>query len=200
MKAKLECGIAQEFAQRGCRSWDATFGARAASRFLGPLWDLRNMSSGLRRSGWTMRRSCGMPFRGSPIFNVRGKSLSNARDFVATISCRQCPPSQSEVYARGHDDGMMSTLHTLLGGLTGTPEQRTRANMVASLPTRLGGRGLRSAVRLSIADGGGQVAHRSRSDPEISGNRRPRRVFGRVASSRANAGPPRFRRYQRANS
>ena len=62
---------------------------------------------------------------------------------------RTMPPSQSDVYARGHDDGMMSTMHTLLGRLTGTPEQKTRANMIALLPSRLGGHGLRSALRLS---------------------------------------------------
>ena len=127
-----------------------------------------------------------------------------ARDLVATTSCGQCPPSQSEVYAIGNDDGM-STMHALLGGFTGTPEQKTRANMIALLPTGLEGLGLRvrgAIVPRSVlglmggrfADGGGHVAHRCRSDPEISGSRRPGGVFGRVASSRAHVGPPWFRR------
>ena len=43
-------------------------------------------------------------------------------------------PSQSEVCAQGHDDGMMSTMHALLGGLTGILEQQRRAHMFAPLP------------------------------------------------------------------
>ena len=62
---------------------------------------------------------------------------------------RTMPPSQSVEYAQGHDDGMMSTMHALLGGLTGSEEQQRRAHLIASLPLRLGGHGLRSAVRMS---------------------------------------------------
>ena len=62
---------------------------------------------------------------------------------------RTMPPSQSAEYARGHDDGMMSTMHALFGGVTGSEEQKRRAHMIASLLLRLGGHGLRSAVRVS---------------------------------------------------
>ena len=40
---------------------------------------------------------------------------------------RTMPPSQSVEYAQGHDDGMMSTMHALLGGLTGSEEQQARS-------------------------------------------------------------------------
>ena len=39
---------------------------------------------------------------------------------------RTMPLSQSVEYAQGHDDGMMSTMHALLGGLTGSEEQHDR--------------------------------------------------------------------------
>ena len=57
--------------------------------------------------------------------------------------------AESVEYAQGHDDGMMSTMHALLAGLTGSEEQQRRAHLIASLPLRLGGHGLRSAVRTS---------------------------------------------------
>ena len=43
----------------------------------------------------------------------------------------------------------MSTMHALLGGLTSSEEQKKRAHMIVSLLLRLGGHGLRSAVRMS---------------------------------------------------
>ena len=64
--------------------------------------------------------------------------------FVRTV-----PPSESRSYAEGHDAGMMETMCSLLGGLTGDEEQKQMAQKIATLPMRLGGLGLRSAVRMS---------------------------------------------------
>ena len=64
--------------------------------------------------------------------------------FVRTV-----PPSESRSYAEGHDTGMMETMCSLLGGLTGDEEQKQMAQKIATLPMRLGGLGLRSAVRMS---------------------------------------------------
>ena len=64
--------------------------------------------------------------------------------FVRTV-----PPSESRLYAEGHDTGMIETMCSLLGGLTGDEEQKQMAQRIATLPMRLGGLGLRSAVRMS---------------------------------------------------
>ena len=64
---------------------------------------------------------------------------------------RTLPPSQSKTYAREHDAGMWATAQTLLGGLPGTPAEQATARDLASLPLRLGGAGLRSAVRTGPA-------------------------------------------------
>ena len=60
---------------------------------------------------------------------------------------RTLPPELSAEYASEHDRGMWRTAMALLGQLPGTPEQLDRAKIVASLPMRMGGLGLRSAGR-----------------------------------------------------
>ena len=64
---------------------------------------------------------------------------------------RTLPPRQSAEYAQCHDDGMMRVMDGLMEGLTGTGEEKTEAHQLASLPMRLGGLGLRSAVRMAPA-------------------------------------------------
>ena len=64
-------------------------------------------------------------------------------------SLRTLPPSQSAEYARQHDVGVMTTMESLLNGLTGDTNQNDTAREIASLPMRLGGLGLRSATRSS---------------------------------------------------
>ena len=71
--------------------------------------------------------------------------------------CGGCPWSDqwacilSAPDACGHDDGMMRVLDGLMGGLTGSGEEKMVAHQLASLLVRLGGLGLRSAVRLASA-------------------------------------------------
>ena len=64
---------------------------------------------------------------------------------------RTLPPSQATEYAQAHDDGMLQVMNALMGGLTGTEQERTTAHQLATLPMRLGGLGLRSASRMAPA-------------------------------------------------
>ena len=59
---------------------------------------------------------------------------------------RTVPPSQSKVYAEAHDRGLWNAAQELLGGLPGSLEQKTTAAKLSTLPMRIGGLGLRSAV------------------------------------------------------
>ena len=90
-----------------------------------------------------------MPSHGCPMCNVRGKSFVQCAGPRCHHFLRTMQPSQSVEHAQGHDDGMMSTMHALFGGLTCLEEQQRRTHLIASLPLRLGGHGLRSAVRMS---------------------------------------------------
>ena len=72
---------------------------------------------------------------------------SRCHHFVRTV-----PPSESRAYAEGHDTGMIETMRLLLGGLTGNEAQKHMAQSIATLPMRLGGLGLRSASRMSLAE------------------------------------------------
>ena len=64
---------------------------------------------------------------------------------------RTLPPSQSRAYAMGHDDGMWQTACRLLEPLPGNNLEHLTARMLATLPQRLGGVGLRSAERTGPA-------------------------------------------------
>ena len=64
---------------------------------------------------------------------------------------RTLPPSQSAEYARAHDQGMWTACQALLGGLPGDEASVEMARLIASLPMRLGGLGLRSALRTAPA-------------------------------------------------
>ena len=57
---------------------------------------------------------------------------------------RFVPPSQSEIYADGHDGGMWRAFEALMGRLPGDIQEREAARRVVSLPMRLGGFGFRS--------------------------------------------------------
>ena len=57
----------------------------------------------------------------------------------------------SAQYAQGHDEGMWNTAKALLGEVPGTAEEVREAERVARLPMRMGGLGLRSAVRCADA-------------------------------------------------
>ena len=61
------------------------------------------------------------------------------------------PPSASLDYAQRHDTGMLGTMESLLGSVPGTQPQKATAHMLATLPMRMGGLGLRSAVRTAPA-------------------------------------------------
>jgi len=64
---------------------------------------------------------------------------------------RTLPPSQSQAYARAHDDGMWTAAQRLLGELPGGDAALETARVLATLPMRLGGVGLRSAARTAQA-------------------------------------------------
>ena len=52
---------------------------------------------------------------------------------------RTLPPSESAEYAQRHDDGMWQAMQALMGGLTGTEEQKLTARQLTTLPMRMGG-------------------------------------------------------------
>ena len=64
---------------------------------------------------------------------------------------RTLPPARAEGYAHAHDEGIWSTARRILADLPGSEAERDRARLLASLPMRMGGLGLRSAVRCSRA-------------------------------------------------
>ena len=64
---------------------------------------------------------------------------------------RTLPPAWAEGYAHAHDEGIWSTARRILADLAGSEAERDRARLLASLPMRMGGLGLRSAVRCSLA-------------------------------------------------
>ena len=63
---------------------------------------------------------------------------------------RTLPPSESEEYARAHDVGMARVMDRLLA-LPGDPHEQEVALNLASLPMRMGGLGLRRALRMAPA-------------------------------------------------
>ena len=64
---------------------------------------------------------------------------------------RTIPPCQTAEYTQRHDEGMWHTLTALLGHPAGLREGSETARGTTTLPFRLGGLGLRSAVRMSRA-------------------------------------------------
>ena len=67
----------------------------------------------------------------------------------ATHTMRTMPPGASADYCRAHDDGIWATVKVLLDGIREGEEHESR--QLATLPMRMGGLGLRSAVRCAPA-------------------------------------------------
>ena len=63
---------------------------------------------------------------------------------------RNIPPSQTTAFAANHDAGIWNCLQQLLDTLPDSASVE-RANIIAQLPQRLGGLGLRSATRTANA-------------------------------------------------
>ena len=64
---------------------------------------------------------------------------------------RTLPPSQSRAYAAAHDEGMWAAALALMGPLPGDDSELATARLLATLPMRLGGLGLRAATRVAPA-------------------------------------------------
>ena len=64
---------------------------------------------------------------------------------------RTMPPSKSMEYAQGHDREMLRSMEAILGSLPGNPAQNETAHTLPTLPMRMEGLGLRSAVRMAPA-------------------------------------------------
>ena len=94
------------------------------------LWDAIPEVPGLQ-CAWQLLLQCAGP---------------RANHFLRTL-----PPSQSAEYARAHDQGMWTACQALLGGLPGDEASVEMARLIASLPMRFGGLGLRSALRTAPA-------------------------------------------------
>ena len=121
----------------------------------------RGIVEGMQQLGPDVRSPCGIKIFRTPVVTPEfvamlaqerldeEEKLWNAWQIL--VQCAgPLPPlladnaAESVEHARGHDDGMMSTMHALLGGLTGSEEQQRRAHLIASLLLRLVGHGLRS--------------------------------------------------------
>ena len=61
------------------------------------------------------------------------------------------PPSQSETYVDGHDEGMWRAFEAVMGRLPGDDRQKVMAWSISGLPMRMSGLGLRSARRSAPA-------------------------------------------------
>ena len=66
--------------------------------------------------------------------------------FIRTI-----PPRKSMEYAQGHDGGMLRSMEAIVGSFPGTRSQNETAHTLATLPMKMGGLGLRSAVGVAPA-------------------------------------------------
>ena len=60
-------------------------------------------------------------------------------------------PSECAGYAEANDAGVWNTAVAVLRGVPSTEAEREQARQVATLPMRMGGLGLRSAQRCSMA-------------------------------------------------
>ena len=83
------------------------------------------------QSAWLLLQQCA-----GPRFNYRARTV---------------PPTENTEYASAHDTGMWHALCALLGKDPLAEDRNTHAERVATLPQRLGGLGLRSAVRTGAA-------------------------------------------------
>ena len=75
---------------------------------------------------------------------------------------RTVPPRQSFRHAQGHDEGMQRAMEVLLGSFLGDDAQVEMARHITILPLRMGGLGLRSALRMGVSFlgfVGGCIAH-----------------------------------------
>ena len=71
---------------------------------------------------------------------------------VATMSSEPCLQANLWSTLRGmHDRWMFRSMEAILGSLHGTPSQNETAHTLATFPMRMGGLGLRSAVRMGPA-------------------------------------------------
>ena len=82
---------------------------------------------------------------------MHGKFWFRAQILAPTTPSERLPPPPSFEHARGHDKGMWDTAKGLLQELPGSDAELRDAEMVARLPMRMGGLGLRSAERCADA-------------------------------------------------
>ena len=118
------------------------------SRSWGHLLGIRSFCQLSSSSGWSKSENCGTPSLQCRTFNVHGSSSSNAQGRVATTCCGSCPPV-SYSGTPGHDAGMQRAMEVWLGSLPGDDAQVEMARHITTLPSRMGGLGLRSALRMA---------------------------------------------------
>ena len=109
--------------------------------------DMRNSWRASSRNGWQRSGSYGMLSRQSQTCNVRGRCFSSAQGHDANTCCALSHHDSAQDDARGHDLGMQRTMEALLGRIPGSPAQVEMAQHITILPMRMGGLGLRSAMR-----------------------------------------------------
>ena len=106
---------------------------------------MRNSWRASSRNGWQRSGSYGMLFHQSKTYNVRGRCLCAGPHCHHVL--RTVPPRQCAGYACGHDFGMQRTMEALLVRFPGSSAQVEMAQHITTLPMRMGGLGLRSAMR-----------------------------------------------------
>ena len=134
-------GIAAEYDLQIWTTWGMTCGTPKASKSWVPQSVPKTSSREPWTGEWKTKRNCGTVSRGCPTCSAHGRFCHHL--------LRMLLPSQSLEYAARHDEGMLQAMDDLLGGLTGGEDEKEVAHLVASLPMRLGGLGLRSARRMA---------------------------------------------------
>ena len=75
------------------------------------------------------------------VANPPSECQSKGNNFIRIL-----PPASAEGYAHDHDESIWSTARKILVDPPGSKAKRDRARLLASLPMRSGGSGLRFAV------------------------------------------------------
>ena len=116
-----------------------------------PRWGMRSSWPNTRRSAIEEEQRLWDAIPSVPDLQCAWQILVQSANPRANHTIRTLPPRLSLEYARGHDKGMWDTAKGLLQQLPGSDEEVREAEMVARLPMRMGGLGLRSAERCADA-------------------------------------------------
>ena len=145
---KTKCGTRLEPCPTTLKSWVRTFGSPEESQF----WAHPSVQLSARRKrsrgGWQRSAFCGKASQTCRISSVPDKASSRVPIQGANTPSALCH-HHDEGDAHAHDEGIWNTARKILADPPGSAAERDQ--VLAILPMRMGGLGLRSAVRCSRA-------------------------------------------------